>query len=455
MSRSSLPRRAIDRRAMLKGLLGGTLVGVGLPMLEAMLDSNGTAFADGDALPTRFGLWFFGNGVRLDSWTPTSTGANWQPPADGALTALVPHKEYVSVVSGLSVKTPRHPHHSGISAVCSGGPHLKVDNVRDTIVSTFKYKSVDQFAADHFQATNASPYRSLEVAVTRFRGTDEGTSFQYLSHNGSVGGETNVNPSEESPQAFYNRLFGMGTVAPLVLKARASVLDAVAGQIESLEKRLGNRDKQRLDQHFTSVRELEKRLSAPVAECTKPVAPGNFPDLGGNEQMVEKNKVMSDLMALALACRLTQSFSIMFSTCGSGVIMWPAGSKDGQHYMNHTEPAPWTKQHESVKFTMSQLAYFLERLKNTPDGAGNLLDQSSILVVTEHAEGWTHSQDDMPMLICGKGGGRLKGNVHFRGTGGNTSRALLTALRGAGLPIAQYGYEAGLATAPIGELENA
>jgi len=78
MSRSSLPRRAIDRRAMLKGLLGGTLVGVGLPMLEAMLDSNGTAFADGDALPTRFGLWFFGNGVRLDSWTPTSTGANWQ-----------------------------------------------------------------------------------------------------------------------------------------------------------------------------------------------------------------------------------------------------------------------------------------------------------------------------------------------------------------------------------------
>lgn len=454
MTRSARPRRAIDRRAMLKGILGGTLVGVGIPMLEAMLDENGTAFADGDALPTRFGLWFFGNGVRLNSWTPTNVGANWQPPADGELAPLVPHKDYVSVVSGLSVKTPRHPHHSGMAAVCSGGPHLKVDNIRDTIVSTFKYKSVDQFAADHFQATSPSPYRSLEVAVTRFRGTDEGTTFQYLSHNGSANGESNVNPSEESPQAFYNRLFGLGTAAPLVLKARASVLDAVATQIDALEKKLGNRDKQRLDQHFTSVRDLEKRLSAPLAECNKPMAPGDFPDLGGNEQMAEKNKVMSDLMALALACRLTQSFSVMFSTCGSGVVMWPAGSKDGQHYMNHTEPSPWTKQHESVKFTMSQLAYFLDRLKSTPDGAGNLLDQSSILVCTEHAEGWTHSQDDMPMLICGKGGGRLKGNVHFRGTGGNVTRALLTALRGAGLPIGEYGYEAAKATTPITELEN-
>lgn len=452
--RKPLPRRAIDRRGLLKGLLGGTLVGVGVPMLEAMLNEHGTAFADGEPLPTRFGLWFFGNGVRLNSWTPVTTGADWQLPPDGELAPLLPLKDYVSVVSGLNVKTPRHPHHSGMSAVCSGGPHLKVDNVRDTIVSTFKYKSVDQFAADHFQATSPSPYRSLEAAITRFRGTDEGTSFQYLSHNGSQNGETNINPSEESPQAFFDRLFSMGTAAPLVLKARASVLDAVAGQIEALEKKLGNRDKQRLDQHFTSVREIEQRLSAPLAECTKPGPPGDFGDVGGNEQMAEKNKAMSDLMAVALACRLTQSFSIMFSTCGSGVVMWPAGSADGQHYMNHTEPSPYSKQHASVKFTMSQLAYFLERLKNTPDGASDLLQQSSILVCTEHAEGWTHSQDDMPMLICGKGGGRLKGNVHFRGTGGNVSRVLLTALRGAGLPITEYGYEEGKTTLPLGELES-
>ncbi len=455
MSRGRFQGRGLDRRTVLKGLLGGAMLGVGVPILEAMLNGHGSAYADGDPLPTRFGLWFFGNGVRLSSWLPVNQGADWQPPAAGELVPLVPHKEYVSVISGLNVKTPRHPHHSGISAVCSGGPHLKVDDVRDTIVSTFKYKSIDQVAADHFQALAPSPYRSLEAAITRFRGTDEGTSFQYLSHNGSANGETNVNPSEESPQAFFERLFNMGTAAPLLLKARASVLDSVANQITALEKRLGHRDKERLDQHFTSVRELEQRLSLPLAECSKPTAPGDFPDVKGNEQMVEKNKVMSDLMVLALTCRLTQSFSIMFSTCGSGVVMWPAGATDGQHYMNHTEPAPRTKQHNSVTFTMGQLAYFLEKLKGTPEGAGNLLDQSSIFVCTEHAEGWTHSQDDMPMLLCGKGGGRLKGNVHYRGNGDNASRGLLTALRGAGLPLSEFGHEAGKTSTPIAELENA
>jgi hypothetical protein len=444
--------RRVSRRQMLRGMLGGTAVAVGLPIFDCLLNDNGNAFAQGDPIPTRFGLWFFGNGVRLNSWTPT-TGADWQPPADGALEALVPLRDYVSVVSGLNVKTPRHAHHSGMSAACSGGPHLKVDDVRDTIVSTMKYKSVDQFAADHFQAEAPSPYRSLEAAVTRFRGTDEGTTFQYLSHNGSVGGETNVNPSEESAQSFFSRLFGEATAEPLIRKARASVLNAVGDQITSLRGKLGTRDQTRLDQHFDSISDLERRLNAPAAECTTPANPGDFPDVAGNEQMTEKNAAMSDLMALALACGLTRSFSIMFSTCGSGVVMWNVGGTNGQHYMNHTEAAPYTKQHLAMKFTMEQLAYFLTKLRDTQEGDGNLLDHCSILVATEHTQGWTHSQDDMPFLICGKGSGRLRGNYHYRGNGGNTSRALLTALRGAGIPLTEYGYEQGLTNSPIGELE--
>jgi hypothetical protein len=121
--------------------------------------------------------------------------------------------------------------------------------------------------------------------------------------------------------------------------------------------------------------------------------------------------------------------------------------------MNHTEAAPYNKQRDAVKFTMSQLAYFLEKLRTTEEGASNLLAQSSILVTTEHTEGWTHSQDDMPILLCGKGGGRLRGDVHFRGNGGNTTRALLTALRGAGLPLTEFGYEGGWTNEPISELE--
>ncbi|MBC8067039.1 MAG: DUF1552 domain-containing protein, partial [Deltaproteobacteria bacterium] len=415
------------RRMFLRGLGGIT---VGLPVFSYMLNDHGDAFAGGEAIPTRFGLWFFGNGVHMGQFTP-SVGPDWQPPEGGALTSLVPVKEYVSVVTGMSVTTPRHAHHSGMSAVCSGGPHLKVADVRDTIVSTMRYPSVDQVAAEYFATTSAvpTPYRSLEAAITRFRGTDEGTSFQYLSHNGSVAGESNINPSEESPHAFWDRLFNQGTVEPLLRKARASVLDSVGGQIGDLEGKLGAKDKQRLDQHLTSIRELEARLSAPLADCTPPGDPGEYPDLESNEQVAEKNVAMSDLVVLALACGLTRSFSIQYSTCGSGAVFWMVGATDGHHYLNHTEAAPWNVGAAVAKFNMEQLAYFLTKMRDTTEGAGNLLEHSSILCCTEHSEGWTHSQDDMPMLVCGKGGGRLRGNVHYRGAGDTTTRTLLTALR--------------------------
>lgn len=439
------------RRLFLRGALGATL---GLPLFDFMLNTHGEAYADGEDLPTRFGLWYWGNGTHPDYFVP-SQGANWEPPADGDLGALVPLREYVSVVSGLSVLTPRHAHHSGAATVCTGGPHLKVADVRDTIVSTFKYPSIDQIAAAHFMSVSPTPYRSLEAAVTRFRGTDEGTTFQYLSHNGSVGGETNVNPSEESPHAFWDRLFNQGTAEPLLRKARARVLDQVGEQIKSLESKLGAKDRQRLDQHLTSITELEARLNAPLADCSKPEDPGEFPDIDSNEQMDQKNVVMSDLMALALACGLTRSFSIMYSTCGSGAVfhMVP-GATDGQHYMNHTETAPFTKQHLAMTVIMGHLAYFLQRLADTPEGANNLLYNSSIFCTSEHRDGMSHSQDDMPMLLCGKGSGRLKGNYHYRQDGGNTTRGLLTALRGAGLPLTEFGYEAGFTNEPILELET-
>lgn len=443
-----------SRRLFLRGALLGSAVFVGLPLFDFMLNSHGEALADGAEIPTRFGLWYFGNGVHLPTWTPPGTGLDWTVPAGYALEALLPHKDYVSIVSGLSVLSPRHPHHSGMAAAVSGGPHMKIDDVRDTIVSTLKYPSGDQVAAQYFQSQGPTPYKSLEAAVTRFRGTDEGTTFQYLSHNGSKNGETNVNPSEESPQAFFERLFNQEASNPLINKARVHVLDAVGNQIKDLEGRLGIKDKQRLDQHLTSISELSARLKTTAAVCEKPPAPGELGDIGSNEQMEEKNKAMSDLMALALACGLTRSFSIQYSTCGSGAVYWMVGATDGQHYMNHTEPAPYTKQQDALRFTMKQFAYFLERLKNTPEGTGNLLDYLSIYACTEHAEGWTHSQDDMPMLICGKGGGRLRGNYHYRQVGGNVSRGLFTALRGAGLPLTEFGYEDGYVNNPISELET-
>lgn len=437
--------RAMNRRTFLRGAIGGLTAAVALPALEIMLNTNGTAHADGTPLPTRFGVWFWGNGIRREHWLPDGTGPGWQARAE--LAPLQGVREYVSPVTGLEIKTATHPHHSGMTGILTGARYAQVGVTRDTIVSTFAYPSVDQIAAQHFQGQ--TPFRSLEVGIAQFRGTDEGTTFQHLSHNGP----NNPNPSEYNPAVFFDRLVGAGPAAPQLARSRKSVLDLVHGQIRKLQGSVGATDRQRLEQHFESVRLIEQRLSTSANACQFPGRPGEFPDVEGREQLEEKNLIMSQLMALALSCDLTRAFSVMFSCAGSGVIVWPAGAQNSMHQICHDEAAPQPVVHAAVTFIMGRLATFLETLRNTPEGDSNLLANSSILCTTELSEGKVHTNDEFPVLICGKGGGRLKGGYHWRsGSNQNASHAPFTALRGAGVPLDAFGYEAGRVTDVIGEL---
>jgi len=439
---STWRRAPIGRRTLLRGLLRGTAVGIALPGLEAMV-GRGRAFASD--VPTRFGVWFWGNGVKADRWVPTTTGSAWTPNDETApLSGL---RDYVSVVSGCEIKTATHPHHSGMTGILTGRKYHELGAVRDTIASTFADQSVDQIAADAF--SGLTPFRSLELGVTRFRGTDEGSTFQHLSHNGP----NNFNASEYSPRRVYERLFGVPADPQLDL-VRASVLDAVGGQVTDLSRRLGQTDRIRLEQHLDSIRTLETRLGAGAGSCTfgEPVA--DVPDVEGLEQITEKNLVMSQLLALALACDLTRVFSVQFSTCGSGVIFWEAGATDGLHSTCHTEANPQPIVHAATTLTMGHLADCLQALADTPEGDGNLLDHSSILCTTELTDGYTHSNADFPIVVAGKGSGRLQGGVHYRSASAeNTSHAVLTALRGAGVDAASFGADAGYVETGISALE--
>jgi len=434
----------MDRRTLLRGLLAGTAVSIALPPLEAMMNINGTAFADGDAFPDRFGLWFWGNGVKPDRWVPSTQGSNWEPRSETE--PLRDLRPWVSVVSGCEIKTATHPHHSGMTGVLTGAHYHQLGTTRDTIVSTFDKPSVDMVAAAHFEGH--APFRSIEAGVTRFRGTDEGTTFQHLSHNGP----NNVNASEYDATNLYNRLFG---TTPDITRdlARLSVLDAVRTQTHDLQRRLGHRDRIRMEQHLDSIRALELRLNSDTTACVQGDEPGNHPDVGGLEQIEQKNEVMSELLTLALACDLTRAFSLHFSTCGSGVVFWQVGATDSMHYMCHTEAGSQARVHQATVLTMEQLAVFLRKLRDTPEGDGSLLDHCSILCTTELADGQNHQNHDFPILIAGKGNGRLKGNQHYRsGTRQNTSRAVLTALQGGGVPVSEFGYGAGRATSAFGQL---
>lgn len=423
----------LDRRTVLRGLLGGAAVSVGLPTLEAMLDVNGEALATGDPLPDRFGLWFWGNGVRPERWIPTTTGSNWTP-RDETM-PLLPLREYISVVSGCEIKTATHPHHSGMTGILTGKHYLQVGNTRDTIVSTFDGPSVDVIAANAYNASTS--LRSLEVGVTRFWGTDEGTTFQHLSHNGPNA----PNPSEYDPRVVWNRLFGGRTD---VDATRRSVLDAVSDQTQALRRRLGTADQTRLDMHYSSVRDLERRLASVAPVCGTPAAPVPAYETPGAEPIEEKNLIMSELVALALACDATRVFSVLFSTAGSGIVWWQAGATTSLHRLCHDEAMPQNTVHAATTRTMEQLAVFLETLRNTPDGAGNLLDSVGILCTTELTDGRTHSNQDFPILVAGKGNGRLRGNYHYRSSSNESvSKAVLTTMQGAGVPVNTFGEGAG------------
>lgn len=442
-----VPKKPMTRRTVLRGMAAGAAVTVGLPVLDAMLDGNGGAFAqDGAPLPTRFGVWFWGNGIRREHWIPDQVGPGWQAKAELQPLIDAGVRDWFSVVSGLHIKTANHPHHSGMAGIMTGAAYHQVGITRDTIVSTFAHPSIDQLAADAFAGT--TPYRSLELAVCRFHGTDEGTTFQHLSHNGP----NNPNPSEYSPRRLYDRLFGQGPSGPQLDLARRSVLDAVMGRVRSLQGSVGARDRQRLEQHFESVRAIEQRLSVAPAQCITPDRPPEMPDVEGREQIAEKNEAMSHLLAYALSCDLTRAFSMMFSCAGSGVVVWPAGARNGLHQMCHDEAVPQPTVHAAVTFIMARLADCLRILRDTPEGAGNLLDRCSILCTTELSEGNVHSNDEFPVLIAGKGGGRLRGGTHVRTNRANASHAGLSALRGAGIAAPTFGHGPGQVADHLGEL---
>ena len=192
----------------------------------------------------------------------------------------------------------------------------------------------------------------------------------------------------------------------------------------------------------------ERRAAGPGAE------PGPVLDLPQGEDIVGQNDLMSDLMVLALACDLTRAFSVQFSTCGSGVVMWQVGATDSLHYTCHTEATPQPIVEAATRFTMEQLATFLGKLEATPEGTGNLLERCSILCTSELSDGLRHSNDEFPILIAGKGNGRLKGGVHYRSTQQeNTSKAVLTALRGAGVVAPSWGVGPGYVTEHFTDLE--
>lgn len=449
-----MSKSRLHRRTMLRGMFGAAAVGISLPVLDIMLNDNGDALAQGDPLPKRFGLFYWGNGVKVDRWNPGSTGGNY--PLSPALMPLAAVKDYVSVVSGMRIMTGNQQgHHAGTVGMMSGAPMIPQDAMGAPFASTYSAPSMDQVVAGHIGGETR--FGSIEVGVSESIITGEGTTLRYLSHNGP----DNVNPPTYSPREVFNRIFGTGFTPPGEdpvidprLALRRSVLDAVMDDASSLRNRLGTVDQTRLDQHLDGVRTLERQIerleSMPeppaLSACVLPDQPGEF----GRDALIERNRAMSGLLAMALACDQTRVFSNMFS--GSVSYTSYPGAFTGHHTMTHDEGGNQPLVHQITVFIMSRFAELLQALRDTPEGDGNLLDNCVILASTDTADGRGHTIEDYPILVAGRGGGRLRSGVHYRSNGENTSKVLLSCLQAMDLPYDAFGQGGGHVTSPCGDI---
>ncbi len=426
----------VDRRTVLKGLLGGALVTVALPTLDMFLDDNGLLYADtGDGLPRRFGLFFWGNGNLPKRWVPKVTGKDYA--LSDQLAPLAKVKSDITVVTGTNLGVINNaPHFAGAAGLLSGAPILIKGGDE-----TFALPSIDQVIAA--KLGELTRFRSLEFGAEARDG---------LSYNGP----NSRNPPEKSPIKLFERIFGGSLTLPgddpvvdPTLALRRSVLDAVMGDIKSLKQRVGQADKTRLDQHFEGIRSLEKRLAKMeedppnLAACALPNKPkADYPKVKGRPQIHEKNQAFCDIIAMALACDQTRVFSNFLSYPVSNTLFPNASA--GHHRLTHDEPGEQPEVHAITLECIKALAYQIEALRKVKEGDGTLLDHMVLLGASEVSLGKTHSLEEMPIVLAGSCSGKLKTGIHFRPTSSdNTSKVMLSICRAVGLNQASFGAEGG------------
>jgi hypothetical protein len=449
--------KSLDRRTVLKGVLAtGATVSIPLPLMEIMLNGNGTAYAQtATPVPPLFVMWFFGNGSLPGLWKPakTGTGTNWD--LSPQLQGLSGLKSYLTVISGLTNKMvsgpPEHP--KGSAGATTGAP------LNGNAVTL---PSIDQVVAK--MISSGAPFNSIEVGVTPATPNGPEDSLATVSHKGPNA----KNVPDFDPKSVFTRLF-TGTTstttttvdqATKLANVRKSVLDAVLSDGTALEKNLGAADKQRLEQHLTSIRAIEARLMTMPAGttqptmCTSAVAPTVTKDTK-SEAPAAVNSAMADLSMLALACDRTRVLTFVFSLPAAHVYYRSLGSNmnaDFHDTICHGDAGDMSNQPRvdtGVHYAITCLNEFLTKMQSTAHGASNLLDQSLVYVTSDTAWGHTHTNTEWPVLLAGKANGKLQGDGHYNFAGDNLSKVLLTLAQIMGSTATSYGGGAGAVTAPL------
>jgi len=419
---------SLSRRHFFRGM--GACIA--LPALASLASRQAFAKQVSKVAPTRMAFVYVPNGAIPAAFWPTATGADFA--LSPTLAPLANVQKHLQVIGGLQDLSANPGADGAGDHARASGTFLTGVRIKKTAGADIRAGvSIDQVVAD--QIGHLTRFSSLELTCDAVRKSGDCDSGYACAYEYNLAWRSHNQPlaPEHNPRFVFERLFGAGSPRERVanLKRRQeeqnSILDYVLDDARSVNAKLDGRDKQKLDQYLTSVREIERRIenSSRLAVKNPDIdAPAGVPD-----SYEEHVALMFDMLALAFQTDSTRVSTLILSREGSNRSFQDIGIASGHHDLTHHKNSPEIIEKVKLidRWYVQRFSRFLEKLQSTEDVDGrSLLDHSMILYGSGNADGNRHTHEDLPIVLAGSGSGAFKPGRHFKTPGVPITNLFLT-----------------------------
>jgi hypothetical protein len=404
-----ITKKAVARRAFLKGM-GASFA---LPLLDAMIPAA-TAASRTLATPVRrLGYVFMPMGCDQSRWTPRSEGT--LDKLSPILDSLAPVKDQAAIFTNMQLKPAYPGSHATSNSSFLSAAKAKVTESSDYYLGT----TADQLAAQQIGQQTQLPSLELAMDLLQVVGQcDNGYACVY-QNNLSWSSPTTPLPAEAHPRIVFESLFGEGGTPEerqAALRKRASLLDSIIGDMKRLKRGLGANDRSRVSDYLDSIREVERRIQKADTDTKDKPMPDLDRPMGVPAAYADHARLMFDLQLLAYQGDITRVTTFQIARETSNRSYPEIGISDPHHPLSHhgDNPEKIEKMSKINAFHVSLFAEYLERLKNTPEGNGSLLDNVILLYGSGIGNPNVHNHSNLPIIVAGGAAGGMKGNRHIR-----------------------------------------
>ncbi len=409
-----ITRKHLPRRTFLRSVVGGAIA---LPLLDSMIPAMTAATKTAANPKTRLGFMYVPHGAVMDKWTPATEGAGFE--FTPILKPLEPFRNQLLVVTGLANKAAESQgdgggdHARSAPSFLSGVHPLRTEG-EDVRAGT----TIDQIYAQKMGQDTPLPSLELGTEDTGLVGVcDVGYSCAYMNSI-SWRSPTQPLPMEINPRVVFERLFGDGSNAADRLARKQedrSILDSITGEVSHLQTGLGARDRGKIADYLDNIREIERRIQMAEKRASMNIEVPETP-IGVPDSFDEHAKLMYELQVLAFQAEITRVSTFMVARDLSQRTFPQIGVPEPHHSVSHhgNNPAMIAKLEKINVYHATLFAYFLERLRATPDGDGTLLDHSMIMYGSSMSNPNEHNHFPLPLLVAGGASGKLQGGRHLK-----------------------------------------